>query len=76
MFPRFLLKAFHESFKSSFQHFSRITKSGVKIVTLLCMMMKNGQTNFKVFTPQDLLKYVLPFFNVMHEKVKFLIVLC
>ena len=35
-------------------------------------MLQNGQTNFKNFavrTPQDL-KYVWPFCNIIHERVK------
>ena len=39
-------------------------------------MLKNGQTYFEdlaAFTPQNLLKYVWPFFNIMHKRVNLIL---
>ena len=58
MFSRFFLKAFNKSSKSSSQHFSRITKLGIKIVTLSCIMMKNDQT-LKILRCSQKVKFLL-----------------
>ena len=38
-------------------------------LTLSCMMLKNDQTYLKNLSMWDLLKYVWPFFIIMHERI-------
>ena len=40
-------------------------------LTLPCIMLKNGQTSFKMLECEHgrILKYVWPFFNIMDERV-------
>ena len=52
--------------------FCNASESVVKPLTLSCILSKNGQTYFKnrtMFTAR-FLKYVSPFFNILHERVR------
>ena len=48
------------------------------ILTLWCITLKNGQTYFKNLDITRFSKYVLPFLNIIHERVKaeYIVIFC
>ena len=60
--------------KNSTECFYMMGALAINRLTLLCIMLKYGQTYFKKVCGVHkaiYLKFVWPFFNIMHERVKF-----